>query len=790
MRIRNQVWEPLLSAVLVIGFYCLQAAARGVFPFGHASNQVNDLSSQFVPFAAEYRRLLTGQTELTSLTWTWAAGAGVPFHGDYATYLSNPLLLLLPLFPQSQIELAMWVITTLMLGLSGLTMAILLRRLSAQGGSFWLVALSVGYGLSAWAVNDGDYVPIWMSTYVMFPLVILAAKWASEGKYFVRGALIVALMWWANYYTAYMASLGVALILVIMLLAEAPSWGHALRTLGRFALQGFLGVLLCSILIYPTYRQVGLGTDVPSTIPANYSPAQMLSHLFPMTEAISSAPSFYVGSLALVLALMLIGAQAYSRRFRAAWLAGTAGVMVSMSLAKPLWVWNVFDSPNGNIWRAAFVVCALLVIVAWYAASQITSVNLWGLGAAIAGVAVVAYCTAAGSARSVDRLGYLFAALSLALVIGVVAGQNNPRVRLGAQAILALCVAVELPLSTAFTLTNRDSILPPHPLRTGQVSPESDSAWPTYRSAFLDPSGKQFLNGGLYWDLPVTTYYSSLIPQVTSSSLTGELGVSRNSNPRFASFNNLDKVPSLILSVRNVVNSPQPMDTAAALPFVRELPEAPARPELPAAFALRQQFFQTQIYLPATPGQVPPGAAYQQAITCPAGTYLAADLRNFEGELNVSGKTVEIHKQTWLSDSPAADKPLTIAWQPAGSGEFACLDEAALQREVAAIQVPEINVTPGEVSAHFAKGIQRAVIATTAVVGWDCGKHPVSSTAGLLTVDLGGDKDFTCTYRVPGRKLGAAGSGAAGLALAAIGGWQWRRRRGAQTPSITADVKC
>ena len=127
------------------------------------------------------------------------------------------------------------------------------------------------------------------------------------------GPLLVALVWYANFYTAYMATIGAGLLvlcrLTVLSRGRMASALAAVRLVWTFA----LGILLSAPLLLPVWGANRLAqpsgsisltrADVFTTLPAD--PGDVVSRLLPATEGVGLSPGLYVTTPVVLLALML-----------------------------------------------------------------------------------------------------------------------------------------------------------------------------------------------------------------------------------------------------------------------------------------------------------------------------------------------------------------------------------------------------------------------------------------------------------------------------------------------------
>lgn len=366
LRGRPRPAAALLAAAITVTAFCAADAVARSYPFGPRTRAVNDLGNQYVPFHAHLWDLLHGRAD-GGLLVNWQSGFGSSFLPDLGTYLSSPFALLVALFPRDEIDLAVYVVTVLKTACAGAAMAWLLLRL--RPGRWWAAGLlGSAYALCGWSLADASYNPMWLDGLVALPLLCLVGEWALAGRHRLPGVLIVALAWIANFYTAYMATLGAGLLLLLRLWLSGLPRRRALAVAGRATATVALGVGLAAPLVTVVY--FGTKHAYPGRV-THFSPVateDVLARLLPTTYGFGS-PALFVGTTALLLALALPFHRAAPVRVRAGWSVLVAAVALSMQWTPTHLAWHAFATPNGSPYRQTFVLCALLVIAAWHTLS-------------------------------------------------------------------------------------------------------------------------------------------------------------------------------------------------------------------------------------------------------------------------------------------------------------------------------------------------------------------------------------------------------------------------------------
>ncbi|MFD3534614.1 YfhO family protein [Streptomyces sp. NPDC058664] len=811
---------PLAAALLTAVLFCLATRLSRSYPFGPVTRNVVDLGQQYLPFHAYWRAFLRGETHGDAFL-NWNSGFGSNFLGDIGTYLSSPFDLFVVPFPADRVELALYAVTAAKITAAGAAMALLLLRL--RPGPWPLAAvLGTAYALSGWTFNSGASVPMWLDGLVAFPLLCLVGEWARTGRRPVLGPLVVALAWTANFYTAYMATLGAAVVLVVRLLT-ADETAPARRRLAG-GLRAVRAVLIGVGLSAPLVAVVFLATKVADPTPeTTFAPAawtEVLARFLPATSNVAT-PGLFIGTPALALALTLPFNRAVVPRVRAGWSVAVVLVTLSLQWGPTHLLWHAGASPNGNPYRQVFVLCGLLLIAAWFSAAP----GVPRPGALLAGGALLGLLAwAARGSADIDRWTYpvLGVAAVLALVAtALLATLNGARLngnRAPARVLPVLAVILLLAAQTGEAAVNgkrteeqqrakvdwSPRIGPWHTSVADEVA--RADAWPRHRTEPGEvPGGNDaLLVGGQGAD-----YYSSLTAEVTSRTLTS-LGFghyAKGRHPVSLDHPVTDVLFSIGTRVRSEPTEPVRQDappratvsvaTTPVPPLVTvRPPERPATPPGDSAFAAQERLLGADVY------ELPTAVRTGHTLTtrCPAGSqvwFWAPDYRGTaalpgERSADFDGRPPAVRAPMralgTVPDSGAVRIDLSseaeprLPRQPVGCLLRARLDSAV--RQLTATGATRVRATGHTVTAELPPGSRGvAVLATPRVSGWHCAAgeaapRPARAYEGLVAVPLDGRAStVTCSFRPPGLRLGGAVGTAALLALAVTGVLHRRSRR-------------
>ncbi|MFG2403535.1 YfhO family protein [Streptomyces brevispora] len=817
-----------LAAVLTVVTVCAgDAMARG-YPFGPRTRSVNDLGNQFVPFHARLWDLLHGRAD-GGLLLNWRSGFGTSFLPDLGTYLSSPFALLVGVFPRDRIDLAVYVVTLVKTGAAAAAMTWLLTALRRGRGREWLAAvLGASYALCGWSVAEAVYNPMWLDGLIAFPLLCLAGEWARTARRPVLGTLLVTLAWVSNFYTAYMATLGAALVLVVRLLLEDGTSRERVRGLVRAVRTVLLGIGLAAPVLLPVF--LGTRHAYPGWT-REFAPAawpDVAARLLPATYGFFS-PAVFLGTGALLLACALAFHRAVPRAERWVWPGLVAVVALSLQWGPTHLLWHAFATPNGSPFRQTFVLCGIVVIAAWSAVAR-----AWPDRRALLGGGGVLVLIAAAAAPSALVTRWTYPLFAAGLVAAVCALALVRRGRFVALAVLLLAGAQagQAAATTAYADRQRLKLLDDYAPWGERQRLQSEAVaradgWPRYRT---DPGPEQTTaNDPLVVGGQGGAYYSSHTPDVTTRTF---LALGGGWTSRGRAVQGLDNpVTDAVFSVGARVHSPRdphqvwnrPDDRPVTVtrqdvpPLVTVRPSAEAPRWGRSPFRNQEMLLGASVYTrPATALRSADGApaadrnpyayevrpgTYTLGASCPAGSRVflwAPDLfgtarLGAAGEPNDLRGDMPARRAGMLPLGPGGGRiAVTLRAERSGTvphEAVGCLDPGRLASAVAGLKrtgATRVTVSGSGVRAELPPGARGvAVLAAPRIAGWSCDGRPAGSYLGLVAVPVGdGRTTVDCAFRPPGLRAGTLAGAAALAALLATAlapaalARIWRRARG------------
>ncbi|MCX5391145.1 YfhO family protein [Streptomyces sp. NBC_00094] len=776
----NTTRSCLAAALLSVAAVCAGDAAARVFPFGPRHRAVNDLANQFVPFHAHLWDLLHGRADGGPLL-DWQAGWGTSFLPDYGTYLSSPFAPLVALFPRGDIEYAVYGITVLKTAVSAAAMTFLLRRLG-PGAWWWAAVLGASYALCGWSLAEGTYNPMWLDGLIAFPLLCLVGEWVREGRRPLLGPLVVAVCWLANFYTAYMATLGAALVLLVRL---ATTDSLRARTLARAAVTTTIGIGLTAPVLVPVF--LGSRHAHPGLVRA-FDPAagtDVLARLLPATYSFATPAAFVCTAVPLLAGTLLFRRDVPGRE-RWLWAGLCAAVAMSLQWGPTHLVWHVFATPNGSPYRQTFVLSGVLVLAAWTAVSH----GLPDRRALLGGAGVV-LALAAGALPSplVTRGALLLAGAGLAAVAGALLLPRRGRYGAVAALLVTGTLLGQAAATTAYADRERIARLDDYPPlgveqeRRAAALAAADG-WPAYR---VDTGLPRFAgNDPLLLGGQGAAYYSSHTPAVLTKTLTALGGGWTSRGRNLLSPDN--PVTDAVFGVGARWRDGAVHRTETYLPLVTVRPPGPPPVYGPSPFRNQELLLGARVY------EAPRAGA------CPVGTEVFLWAPDASGRARLGTRTADLlggrPKRSAAMTSLGVQRTAGTRVEVPGGGrsEVGCLDHARLREAVTALRAKaatSVRPTADGISATVPRGPGTVVVAAPHIAGWRCANTPTASYGGLLALPTAstGTGTVDCVFRPPGLRAGlAAGVGSLAILLLWRAAARRRSRPAAAPPPICRSV--
>lgn len=288
----------IIPALFMLGVWI----AMGIGPFGGHSLTMVDSLHQYLPFFSDYQDKLVNEG---SLFYTWTIGLGSNLLAIIAYYLACPLNFIVVIFGKSNLYVAMSLLISLKIALSGLTFSSYAANKCKDKHNWGIIIFAVAYALSNYIIGYSWNV-MWMDCIMILPLIMKGYdKMVEEGdvKLYTL-SLFYGLL--CNYYICFM----ICIFLVIQFFLTNHHGIKKFFVNGlKFAGTSLLAAAMAAFLLVPAY--LGLNTTASATRvfpkPEWYGSIwEMIKQMFVFTPPIKSQQfdggvNLYCGTICMLL---------------------------------------------------------------------------------------------------------------------------------------------------------------------------------------------------------------------------------------------------------------------------------------------------------------------------------------------------------------------------------------------------------------------------------------------------------------------------------------------------------
>lgn len=436
-----------------------------IYPFGDGSVLVLDLNGQYVSF---YETLRTLIYEGGSFTYTFLRGLGGEFIGIYAYYIASPLSYIVALFPQDMMLDALLIIILIKTGLCGLTFGFYLHKNSKHPSKPVIIALSVIYALSAYAVIYQSNI-MWIDSIMWLPIITYGIEQLIKYRRYKIFVISLSMSIMSNFYIGYMTCIFVALYYFFYLIAHSKETVnplkeklHYLRSFVRIAFFSLLAVAISAFIIIGAYYALSFGKNEFSN--PNWSFKTKFEFLDFFTKFLPGTydtvrpeglPLVYCGILSLILVPVYFVSKRIETREKLASF-GFIAVFVLSFIIRPLdLIWHGFQAPNWMNYRYSFMLCFFLLVLAYKGFGNLKSVGeKFVLGASAFVILLATVCDKLEFSSYVESNSSLleletiwltiFASIACFIFLCLIIRSKNVKTRENLAAILAVIVCVEI----------------------------------------------------------------------------------------------------------------------------------------------------------------------------------------------------------------------------------------------------------------------------------------------------------------------------------------------------------
>ncbi len=461
----------LIAFLIPAVFVYLLYLARGLYPFGDGSVLVLDLNGQYISFYEALHDILNGDADLF---YSFSRNLGGEFLGIYDYYVASPFALLLGLFPESMLLEALLLLFMLKAGLCGLFMGFYLHKHAADKPNRLIVVMfSIMYALSSYCIIQ-QHNSMWIDAVMFLPLLALGIESLIRYGKFRLYVFSLAVTVWSNFYIGYMVVIFVVVYCFYDYFAHNSNNEnnplkenhHFARTFGRVMAWSVLALGMAALVILSARYSLSFGksdfTSPSWEIARKIDLFEFFQKFLPCsydTVRPTGRPIVYCG----ILTVMLVPAYFMSKKFSMREKLASALIVLffiaSFAVSVLDLIWHGFQKPNWLNYRYSFMLCFILLVLAYRAFEQIeflskkallfstALIGLYVLALPNLGDAVIIPDQKTATIRPFAMVWLSVACLLIYFIVICYYGKLRDRGRETAAMALVLVVCVELFLS-------------------------------------------------------------------------------------------------------------------------------------------------------------------------------------------------------------------------------------------------------------------------------------------------------------------------------------------------------
>ena len=579
IKIGTSCREILQRNKLILAAFCLPVIlmllaflVMGIYPAGENQIAVIDMYHQYVPFLGELQEKLQRGG---SLFYTWNGAGGSNFWSLLAYYGASPLNLILVLFPKKFLMEGVTLILLLKIGLAGSTMAVYLRAIvwekDKRSADISLVGFATLYALCSY-VMAYYWCIMWMDAVALLPLCILGLHKILDGRSGVFYTVCLALVVFINYYMAIMVCIFILFYYPVLyfIKVQGESAGHFFKTTGRAVGYSLLGVLMSAVMLLPTWMSMQstyyISADMPEKTELYNDLLDILNQMLPNAELTyrEGLPNLYCGMFVVILLVFYWISRTIPLREKILNGAFLVFLIFSLNINKLDFIWHGFHFPNQLPYRYTFMICFLLIAMAYQVFQRVDEIrvnHLWILLAAGGGYYLLAQKILTEHIKDLDLFvysGLAWLALYVAILLLYKKGRLPKNLLLILTVILLTCEMA------SNTCTSIDQVGTTQ--RSNYYANEADIAKLVKKTEGTDDRfGRTEMNDNYILNCPAMYHYKG-ISQFSSSlnanatALMEHIGVEGAPDKNRFNYNQTDPVTNAMLNIRYLIGKNLPID--------------------------------------------------------------------------------------------------------------------------------------------------------------------------------------------------------------------------------------
>lgn len=354
----------MLSFFLPLGVMLLILATKGIWWGSDTTILASDSFHQYVIFAQTIRNTLHGDG---SLFYTFTSGLGLNLYALSAYYLGSFLTPFFYFFGLQSMPDAIYLVTLVKFGLTGLSMFASLKGIYKSLKNDWGLLLSTSFSLMSFSTSQLEILS-WLDVFILLPIILLGLHKLITGRGRFVYYISLSCLFIQNYYFGYMTAIFLSLWMLVQL-----SWDIKKRLpyIIDFTVVSILSAGTSAIMLLPTYldlkyhgetftKIVNLKTE--DTWYLDFFAKQFVGSFD--TTKFGSIPMIYVGLLPLLLALTFFTLKTVKWQVKLANFSLFAVIIASFYLQPLNLFWQGMHAPNMFLYRYSWTLSTIVIYLA------------------------------------------------------------------------------------------------------------------------------------------------------------------------------------------------------------------------------------------------------------------------------------------------------------------------------------------------------------------------------------------------------------------------------------------
>ncbi|MDD3370085.1 MAG: YfhO family protein [Lachnospiraceae bacterium] len=243
---RNHGLQYILAFSIPVLILMVAYAWNGIYPFGNATLLNGDLQSQYVDFYAYLHDILHGDA---SGLYTFSKAIGGNMVDILTYYLTSPFNLIFYFFEAKDMPLAIFILSTVKIGLAGAAMDWFLQR---RNTATWTLLFSTAYALSGYVLSY-QFQHMWLDGVILLPLMVAGIEKikADSMCWLYMITLTAAII--TNYYIGFMFCIfSVLYFMIYRILLQTDHAKANWRIWRQYIVGSVLAGMLSAVVLLPT----------------------------------------------------------------------------------------------------------------------------------------------------------------------------------------------------------------------------------------------------------------------------------------------------------------------------------------------------------------------------------------------------------------------------------------------------------------------------------------------------------------------------------------------------------